>query len=360
MILRTAMLFAAVVCYGALGDDEKNGGVEPLEDAPPLVKESKDILKGAPAPMEETNLLEMFIFLDTSFSIGRSVYQGFEVSAARFGARGDIAPFADYRFMAGQTKEFSSAQLTQLTVVDAWIRAHNGKRIGTPPTMTWRVGMFTPSVNPWWSPDLVDLPALPDYALNHEGILPNRDLGTEFLYRPFEGVEVVAGIFNGSGITNLNTNNSRGFNGLLRGRLNLGGAYLEAGVGGYLQQQADSTSVNYINNAAGSFFLSLGDRQGAWWLAADITSGRIEDSIASNAALGAGLAALFDLGAPLHLFVRGEVLRYTPDSAGNLERVQAGPMLVANEWLRAFLLYEYRRNASGAESAADLQFRVSL
>ncbi len=341
---------------GAAHAEESAVKVEELHDAPPLSgAKEKDTLADAAAAAP---ILQVGLRTDVAFSAGRATDQGFSLPSLRVNFTGEVARQFDYKLSLAPSREFSSVLIPQVLPVDAWILFRNSTRADA--TLLWRVGMFAPTLSPSFSPDLADLP-IPDYAATHRATLLFRELGTELTLRPTPELEFTAGVFNGSGIVALNTNNAKAFSGAAIVHIGLGDdSELRFGVSGYASRQSDSGSVNFISNTIGSAFVALHLGESTE-LGLDIVSGRLQDASRSEAVFGLVGSALVGISPWLKAYFRGEGIRYSPVIDPRMNRLQLGPVIEPMKNLRLFVFYEHSDDSTGAsENAFQCLIRLVL
>ena len=363
-ILIISLIFA-VSSAPLSGEVEFGDEVPPLEAAPPLANtlgEGAGRTSGLVDDVAEAQLLDVDLRMDILFSGGKAVEQGFSINSIQFGATGELARFIDYRFALGPTREFSSALLPQGLPVSAWVRARNNTStgMGDESTVWAKVGLFTPSQNPWWSPNLSDLP-LPDYSRVHRALLINRDIGFEVTFRPLgDSVEISGGVFNGSGIVSQNTNNSKAFTGAVSTVIGIGSWSTVLGLGGYSKQQSDVGSVNFINDWVANLFLVLESPQSGLLFGFDILSGKLEDSTRSLSVFGGTVTLFLTLDDWVKAMARLETLKYSPELEPEIEHAQIGPVFMLTSSLNAFLYYEYVKDKNGIENSIQIMVRLNI
>lgn len=162
-------------------NEEKKEAPQAVEKAAektvPAPETKKETAKGAPAEVRpDTELDELANSLlddvereqlavsarfDLAFLTGNSVTQGFSLPSLRVSIYGDVTSILSYRVSVGQTREFTSALLPQLIPVEAYMDLGSSDTRSKESRFSIRVGMFTPSQNPFWTPDLSDLPCRP-------------------------------------------------------------------------------------------------------------------------------------------------------------------------------------------------------
>ncbi len=338
-----------------------------IEDAPALTSGAgvtqakvKETLADDTAAAQ---LLVVGLRTDIGFSAGRPIDQGFSLPGLRLNVSGEIARYVDYRLSLAPSREFSSVLIPQVLPVDAWVQFRDAGRNSwkSEATILWKAGMFAPTLSPFFSSDLADLP-IPDYARTHQATLLFRELGTEITYRPVPGlIDISLGLFNGSGIVALNTNNAKAFTGSVVFHWGLTStSTLNFGVSGYSSRQSDPGSVNYISNNVGHVFASLAIGEGSM-LEFDVVSGRLVDSSRGVAALGVTGTAYIGLTEWFKGYFRAEALRYSPAIEAKVNRVQAGPVFDPFRGVRVFSYLEHLDDGAGAsENAIQILVRLTL
>lgn len=322
-------------------DDELDRLTETLVDSRPL------------------SLIALSARLDTNFLAGNGVVQGFSLPSVRVSVQGDVSPYVSYRVSAGQTREFATALLPVLTPVEGYIDLSTADRREAVSRATVRAGMFTPTFNPWWTPDLSGVDA-PDYHESHRAIFLSRDLGAEAAWKAGDrSIELGAGAFNGIGIFGQNTNNSRAFTGHLSVGTKLFGADVRIGGAAYGRFQASLGNVNYRRQIIGNGWVSL--THSGWELYLDVFGGQYDDSVRSLLPFGGSAVVLMPLTAMIRLFGRAEWLERNPSgNGGRFSRFQVGPWIVVGEHLQGWLTYSNQVTGDGSGVTHTTEFRVRL
>lgn len=338
--------------------------VEELKDAPPLVPSGRESwMERTPLFRSgDASILQVSSRLDVAFLAGGSIQQGFTLPSVRLTAAGSTGEVLHYRLSLGETREFSSAQLPQITPVEGYIELRSGGN-ATVPLFAWRVGMFTPEFSPWWTPDLSEVD-MPDYHEIDRVLLLSRDLGAQLTVRPVgEKLKISAGVFNGTGIVTLNTNSSRAFTGNLE--LDLGtkhGTSFALGGAAYRVQQASAGSVNYRMNTVGSLYGKLDLFYGRLRLTGEVLGGQLVDSTGSSNPFGGAGTIDFGLWQAVRLFARAEGLQGSGIGNGLLHHYQFGPVIELSRSCQAWLVYDYLDGeAPGSpQQQGILRFRLSV
>jgi hypothetical protein len=312
-----------------------------------------------------TDMLSVGLRLDSSFSAGGATQQGFSIPSLRLSAFGDVTDNLAYRVSFGQTREFSSAQLPQILPVEAYMRLSISRRsdTGGPPRIQWKLGMFTPTFNPWWTPDLSDL-ELPDYFTSHRSLFLFRELGTEVSYEfnP-EGLKVGIGAFNGNGIVGLNSNNSKAFTGFARNIFHFGESSLEIGASVYALFQSSRGSINFKSNWASDIYASLTLIPAGINIMVDGFFGGFEDSVRTVNPSGGGFSAIITMNDWLKAMGRLEALSASPltTSADPMRHLQVGPIIKINDALTIYSFYEYFDYGDGTfENSFQARVRLQI
>lgn len=340
--------------------------VEELQDAPPLtsgvgVKHGK-VSDSLNDDTSAAQLLVLGVRADLAFSAGRPTDQGFSIPGLRVNVSGEIARCLDYKVAIAPTRELSSVLLPQLLPAEVSVQFRDAGRNSwkSDAHFLWKLGLFAPSVNPLFTPDLGELP-MPSYSRTHQATLLFRELGSEWMLRPVPGLlDLSGGVFNGNGTLALNTNNAKAFTGSAVLHLTLGDVALRLGLGGQSVRQADPTSVNFVNNLIGTVFAvaQVGERT---WLSVDVVSGKLQDSSRAEAVLGVTGVGYIGLTSWISAYLRAETLRYSPSIDPRVNRFQIGPAVDPTRGLRVFAFYEHLDNGTSAsESSGQILVRVSL
>ncbi len=349
-----------------LEDKEPTRPVEELKDAPPLVPKEQGeipghhpILGDAKAP-----ILDLSSRLDVALLTGGSVQQGWSVPSVRMTAEGATSESVHYRLSLGETREFSSAQLPQILPVEGYIelRQHWGEG-ETQSGLQARVGIFTPAGSPWWAPDLSEID-LPDYHEIDKAELLSRDIGAQLTYQPWsDRLSVSIGIFNGTGILALDTNNAHALTAAIEGKAWRGPNEIDLGGSVYQFNQASSGSTSYESNLIGDLYLRARlDRLGCV-LTAEALGGSAVDSTRTASPIGGAVTAEVAFAPWGRAFGRLEDLANSGSGTGSLRHFQLGPVFAIDRGVEAWLLYDYFDFGSGngaAQQQAYLRVRLTL
>ncbi len=327
-----------------------------LESAEPLRKQS---LLGT---LHDSNLLLLGLRLDTAYNAGATPAQGFSIPSVRLTVWGDVGKFASYRLSLGQTREFSSVLLPQIVPVEAFVDLNSSSEVETSssPRIRFRTGLFTPTFNPWWTPDLSSL-AIPDYGEMHRSFLVGRDMGAELLFDPFrERLSFFAGYFNGTGILGFNTNNAKAFTAGVRTAFELGGGTLQFGLSAMARLQADPSSVNFRSDLVGNFYLCFDHPDSGFQLGAELLSAELNDSVRTAYPFGGAVILQLPVFEGVRLFTRGEVLKGSGTGNGLIRNAQVGPVLDLHKALQAYVFYQYLENGGSPENIGWVRLRLVL
>lgn len=329
-----------------------------------------EVATPAPAPIPESpstkprELLNFGLRIDSSLSEGGPTDQGFSIPSVRLTGFGDVTDNLNYRLSLGQTREFSSAQLPQILPVEAYVDFISAKKTDIDSSrLDWKGGMFTPSFNPWWTPDLSDI-EMPDYLDTHRALFLSRDIGTELSYefRP-EGFKIGAGAFNGDGIVALNTNNSIAFTGFARELVHLAEEVtMEVGVSAYTLHQSSSGSINYKEDWAGDLYVDFNVTSIGLHVMGEGFLGNFQDSISNYNSQGGSLSVSLSLLEWLKVFGRFETLNEDPSNQGAyLNHFQIGPILKLDEAFKIYSFYEYYDHGDGnIENSFQIRARLVI
>lgn len=352
---------ASVPDLGAAKPEGKKEADAAKEKEEKEEQELLDELTESLVPQGALPLLQVSARLDSNFTAGNGVVQGFSLPSLRLSVQGDVSPHLGYRVSAGQTREFSSALLPQLMPVEGFIDAATADRRGSSKRATFRVGMFTPTINPWWSPDLTEV-AAPDYHESHRSLFLSRDIGAELGWRNGSGsISLGLGAFNGIGVFGQNTNNSRAFNAYLSTRWAFGDIELSLGAAGFARLQATAGNVNYRKQIVGTGWGSISFS--GITLYGDLFGGTVEDSVRSLLPFGGSVVVVLPLTGSIRLFGRAEWLDENPASNGGLlSRFQGGPWILFGERLQGWLTYsnQVTGDGSGVTHVTEARLRLDV
>lgn len=376
--MRQPLLIALVVfSLGAMVHAEENAEpVEQLhEQTPETKKEEPTHETTVPPSLEATHekeksekwspgvgkLLSMGARIDSNFSGGGAIQQGFSIPSIRLTAFGEAGKNVDYRLSFGQTREYSTALLPQMLPTEAYVDlATNPPRDGNEregSDIRLRTGMMAPLFNPWWSPDLGDLKMI-DYHETHKALFVSREIGAEVAFRPIgDKLTLAAGAFNGSGIVSLNTNNSKAFTGHLHAIIPLGAIRVGIGNGTYYSEQSTKGAINYKRLFVTDFFGYLEIVSLKAVLCLDTFTSTYEDPTRAITPQGTALMAMVPLTSWMSVFGRVETATDSPLS-GHVRNFQLGPTVEISDYLKLF--FTYQTLTANSSDQRQVQFRVRL
>lgn len=336
--------------------------VEAIEAAPVAPSEttpgSATSSASPPVRREPVPVLQLGARLDTAFSTGGAVQQGFSIPSVRLSALGAASDTLSYRLSVGQAREFSSLLVPQLIPTEAFLVLGKSEHL-VPGDLVWKFGMFTPALNPWWAPDLSDV-SLPDYHEAHKRLFLGRDIGVQINYQFTESLAVFAGAFNGNGVYGLNTNNARAMAGGVEWSSFSNTERVRVGVSGYFATQSSVGSVNYRSDWAASLYAHLAFPHSVAEVGLDFVVGDFLSSVTNYRPTSLALFGALPIAEWVALFVRLETARQVPQSGLDLLHVQIGPQLLLSRFVKAYLLFDSLDVGTGTENAGLLRIRVSL
>jgi len=336
----------------AVADVEQ--GLDLINEAP------AEITQAIPTPAQSSPILIMGLRLDTLYALNGVIDQGFSIPMLRVIASGSVSPLLSYRIALGQSREFSSVLLPQLIPVEAFVdvgRVAEGGHAESEQLLGWRLGMFSPSLNPWWTPDL-GISRIADYGQLHTSLLLNRDVGTEVTISAFSEGHIKLGYFNGSGIYNLNTNNSKAITGLVTKAIKFDGeTRLWLGISGYSVFQSVQGSVNFRSNWISNLYARLEWENAQIGL--EILGGEFQDNLRLVQPLGIAGICDIPMASGLNLFGRFETGTQMPEG-GNLNHFQLGPKLSWDSSVQLFLFYDYLENYLGRQNSGQFRLRITI
>lgn len=340
--------------------------VVPSEDlntknkAPDIVP--TEMLSVPSSSVAETSLLNVGVRFDSQFIGGDPTQQGFSIPSARLTASGDATSYLSYRFSVGQTREFTSLSLPQLMPVEAYVQASNLPTgvVDSGSRVSLTMGLFTPSFNPWWTPDLTYL-YIPDYAASHRMLFITRDIGAEITFAPLsDRVEFAIGAFNGNGIQSPNTNNARAFTGMARAAIPLGPVRWMLGAGAYQYSQSSRGSVNFRTQWTADLYTAFDYAPAGISLCGEVFLGEYEDSTRMLSPRGAAGMVTVGIVSWLKLFARYETLKSAPVTGLGVRHFQAGPLFEPTPYLKIWGLYETTDTGGGPESLGLIRVRLII
>lgn len=308
-------------------------------------------------------LLTVGVRVDTSFTGGGAIQQGFSIPSVRLSAFGEAGKNVDYRLSLGQTREFSTALMPQLLPTEAYIDlATNPPREGAErdgADLRLRTGMMAPLFNPWWTADLGDLKMI-DYHETHKAIFVSRELGAELAFRPLgENLTLAVGVFNGSGIVSQNTNNAKAMSAHIHAIIPLGSVKLGIGNGSYYSEQSTPGSINYKKSWISDFFLYLEITSIKALVAVDAFASHFEDPTRAMSPNGSAVMAIVPLASWISAFGR---LESASDSFlnGKIQNLELGPMLELSDYVKAFFMYQALTANASSERSVQVRLRLTI
>lgn len=338
---------------------------EIIADAPPLAKQTSEVEEKPQlnlfGNLNDKHLLLFGVRMDAAYNGGGVVAQGFSIPSVRLTAWGNAGDLISYRLSLGQTREFSSVLLPQILPVEAYIDLNSASALDwdSQSRLTFRMGLFTPTFNPWWTPDLADLP-LPDYNETHRALFLSRDMGAEAIFEPIANhLSFHVGFFNGSGIFSLNTNNSKAFTAGVRGMFSVGSSKVQIGLSALSRQQADPTSVNFRSDIVTNLYASIEHPTGIK-LSAEAYSGELNDSVRTAYPFGGAAILQLPVYRGIRLFTKAEILRNSGSGTGFIRNGQIGPVFELHKAVNAYVFYQYFDNGTSVENMGWLRIRLVL
>ncbi len=332
-----------------------------VEEVPHLVLE-EPVTTRAAVPPSPTQTLGIGLRLDGAYSGGGAVYQGFSIPSIRISGFGNIGKYLNYRLSLGQTREFSTATLPQLLPVEAFVvfnvRPEDGDSVSN---LKVKAGLFSPSFNPLWTPDLTYV-NMPDFNETHRALFLSREAGAEIIYEPFKNyLELAMGAFNGTGVFAQNTNNSKAFTAYLKISIPIGSdCIFSLGTGNYILKQSNEGSVNYksvrvSDGFAGIEILSLKTK-----LMIDAFTSQFDDSVKGINPSGGSVVFNLGLGRYFGLFAKYEFATKSPVLTGKIRQLQGGPEFYFDENVKAFVTYGELETGGTIDRSMMIRLRLSI
>lgn len=339
---------------------------EGADDASPAIEETPAEVKNVPVDLKSnepdaTELLNVGIRLDPGLTVGSPIQQGFLLNSARLTLFGTSDRF-DYRLSLGQTREFSGALIPQMTPVEAYIRANAWREPGEFDEYRLQAtfGMFTPSFHPYWSPDLSDID-VNDYSVAHRAVFIGRDLGAELKYQNrAAGFSGGIGAFNGSGITTINSNNTKAFTAFARTEWGRPGSSIAFGLSGYWLGQSSRGGVNFKSNTLALGYTEINILDSRLKFVMEYFGGVFEDSTRRLNISGGAVWSWFELWEGTRLFARVESLSSSPigNSLG-FDHLVVGPIFDLSRTLKLYTHFDTLKYEDGT-SQSQVLFRLRL
>jgi len=323
----------------------------------PIAAESKTAVEQS----RPTNSLAFNVRIDAAYSGGGAVYQGFSIPSVRLSGFGEIGKNLNYRLSLGQTREFSTASLAQVLPVEAFVvLSLNPNIVETKTNLRLKAGLFSPSFNPIWTPDLSYI-NVPDFNETHRALFLGREAGAEAIFEPFKNyLELAVGAFNGTGVFAQNTNNANAFTAYLRLNIPLQSWTVFLGTGNYFLTQASVGSVNYKSTRVNDVFfgVEIPDRNTQFYL--DGFTSDFQDSVKNIKPVGA--SAVLNLGITqwLGLFGRYEYSSQSPILSGCIRQFQVGPEIYFDPSVKSFINYTELETGGTKERSLAVRLRVNI
>lgn len=375
MRIHKAVLIAAVVSGTLLGAEEEEFAVPSSPPTPAPVSASPAVPAPvpAPAPLPESAIehkmspplgmgaaptLSVSARFETGLSGGGSVQQGFSVPSARLSVLGTAGTNLTYRFSVGQTREYSTALLPQLLPTEAFLDFTSEDHKAGDGFLRVRVGLFSPQLNPWWTPDLSDV-KIPDYHETHKALFLSREMGAEITAGLYDRLEASVGYVNGSGVFTLNTNNAKAFTGCVQATLPVGSATkIRFGGGGFLFAQSTTGAINYKSSSVVDVFTEFDFTDIV--LRGEVFLSRFEDSAKIIHPKGGAGSIHARLAPWVTLFGRYESSTNNPLLLGRIQHYQVGPVFDLSHVLTAYTTYSHLETGGAKENQVLVRLRLSI
>lgn len=300
--------------------------------------------------------------LDSQYSGGGMLEQGFAIPSARLTAFGELDSHLRYRLSLGQAKEFSAVALPTMVPVEAYIDLLSAPEYGLSEfyRLRWRIGMFTPSFNPWWTPDLADL-VLPEYHLLHTYLFLNRDIGTELVLMPFaERLTLFGGYFNGTGIFGSNNSSARAATAGVRIGIPIGDVDLDLGGSGYYSEQSSPGTSTFRTRRLATVYLRARLRQDSAELTLETSFGRFDEALGNTAPTGTAGTLRFRVMPNLQIWGRAETMSGISLIQPTIRRFQVGPIFNYGPSLTTYLLFEHLDEGDLAQDMGIVRVRLVI
>jgi len=310
---------------------------------------------------QPTNSLGFNVRIDAAYSGGGAVYQGFSIPSVRLSGFGEIGKNLNYRLSLGQTREFSTASLAQVLPVEAFVvLSVNPNIVETKTNLRLKAGLFSPSFNPIWTPDLSYI-NVPDFNETHRALFLGREAGAEAIFEPFKNwVEIAVGAFNGTGVFAQNTNNANAFTAYLRLNIPFQSWTMFLGTGNYFLTQASVGSVNYKSTRVNDVFfgVEIPDRNTQLYI--DGFTSDFEDSVKNIKPVGGSAVLNLGINKWLGLFGRYEYSSHSPILSGCVRQFQAGPEIYFDPSVKSFINYTELETGGTKERSLSVRLRVNI
>jgi len=306
----------------------------------------------------DDELLNLNLRFDGSFFAGNGGIEGFALPSYRVSLFGKVAPRIRYRMSLGQVREFSTALLPQIVPVEAFavFAAGDPKR----PTATVTAGLFSPSIVPWWTPDLSDLP-LPDYASVHRAMLIGREMGAELSVAAIPGyLEAAVGFVNGTGIFGTQSGSTRAVTAMIRSAFGSPHFRVMVGAGGYHLAMGSSGSPNFRSQNVLDAFFQFRIPSAGVTLGGDAIFGWYEDAFRTLNPSGGNLFLLVDISETFEAYARYEFLDHWWGDTPSFRRLEFGPIVRVATGTKLFLLLRNVTSNGASEGGGEVRLRLQL
>ena len=368
------LLFIIIFSFNVFSEENKTESSS-VESTDPLpldspVEKSGDTREGKAVNSSSAKTVESLspthsmgfnIRIDGGYSGGGAVSQGFSIPSIRLSGYGTAGKYLDYRLSLGQTREFSTASLAQVLPVEAYV-IFNVNEIENrgDSNLKFKAGLFSPTFNPLWTPDLSYL-NIPDFNETHRALFLSREAGAELSWEGFrQRLEVSVGAFNGTGVFAENTNNAKAFTGYLKVNFPFESWKISLGTGNYVLKQAAKGSVNYKSTWVTDGFMVIEIPEWKSQLVVDAFSSQFEDSVRSISPKGGSVVLNLGLGKWLGVFGRYEYSTQSPLLSGELRQVQFGPEIYFDDSVKGFFTYTQLDSGGSQEKSFAVRMRLSM
>jgi hypothetical protein len=226
--------------------------------------------------------------------------------------------------------------------------------------VTIAAGLFAPSLVPWWTPDLSDLP-IPEYASVHRALLLGRELGTELTVAVVPGsVEASVAFVNGTGIFGSQSGATRAVTGMVRAAFGTPAIRVMLGAGGYHLAVGTSGTPQFRQQAVVDAFLQLRFPRFRVMLGADAIFGQYTDAFRELAPSGGNVFLLANVASWADVFGRYEFLDRWWGDTPSFRRVEAGPVFRLDPGVRLFVLVAHEEAEGRGELGGEARLRLAL
>lgn len=347
--MRHSLIILFLISRSVFSAEEK---VEELTPVPePVESIQETVIEKNIEESEKPSTLSVSARFDTNYSGGGSVHQGFSIPSARISVEGIAGRDIQYRFSAGQTREYSTALLPQLLPTEAYFSLHQA-------SLSLKVGLFSPQFNPWWTPDLSEV-NFPDYHETQKALYLSREMGVELQYSFVpDSLQVSIGYVNGSGVFTLNTNNAKAGVASIQSKIPLGEHSLRLGTSGYIFSQSTSGAINYRSNSLWTVYAEVSLLPVLFRVEGFLS--HFEDSTKIILPEGGACSLHFKFGKGLSLFGRYEYASNSPISLGRIQHLEGGPILSFSKQLDGYFTYSSLESGGQSEDLILIRFRLSV